>query len=110
MGLRIAMPDAARERNTHVGIAAAAGLLALTRRPGSAWRLPLTTVAAVEVARATLTWKSDERANAAAAELVRSAGVNGVAMRWEDQGIPSQNAPPVIMVHALPRTQGLGAT
>lgn len=45
----------------------------------------------------------------AAPELIRSAVIDGVLMRWEEHGGPERGAIPVVMVHGIPTNPASGA-
>ncbi|WP_162913077.1 alpha/beta fold hydrolase [Rhodospirillaceae bacterium SYSU D60014] len=93
-----------QSRNAHLLLGATAAALALTLPRRSNWRLPLAALGAAEVGWALLRAPSPavpERAREAAPELVRSAMVEGILMRWEEHGERSGSLP-VVMVHGLP--------
>ena len=102
MDLQITRADSSRERNVHLAGAAAAGVLALTRKRGSPWRLALAGLAGAEAWRGFSIWSLERDRAEAVPELVRSAAVNGILMRWEEHGSHNTEAPPVVMVHGLP--------
>ncbi len=93
-------------RAVHFVLAGAAVATALSLPRSNGWKLPLAVLAAVELRNA-LRRSVPPEASASgsgevAPELIHSAIVDGMLMRWEAHGDDSDDSVPVVMVHGLP--------
>ena len=80
----------------------AAGAALLSR--GSRWHLPLAATAVLSLGRAIGSLRATAAAipRNAAPELLRSALVDGILMRWEEHGIRTRTSTAVVFLHGLP--------
>ncbi|MCC9136528.1 alpha/beta fold hydrolase [Pontibacter silvestris] len=97
------------KQNLHLVVGGVAAGLALTLPRRSNWRLPLTTVATLELGQGLLKkYKPSPSAapseidDVAAPENSYSGVVDGINMRWEEHGDNSTGSIPVVMVHGIP--------
>jgi pimeloyl-ACP methyl ester carboxylesterase len=93
-------------RTVHLVLGSTAAATALVLRRDNPWRLPLAILAGVELGKA-VGYSSPAASVAAdrhdvAPELIQSAMVNGVLMRWEEHGTPTSDSIPIVLVHGLP--------
>lgn len=99
-------------RNTHLLIAGAAAGLAIVLPRNSKWRVPLSTLAALELGNALISYQPDIEEESqinevAAPEVSHSAIINGIEMRWEEHGDTSSKSIPIVMVHGIPTSPRL---
>lgn len=102
--MRPIVGSARRGAHLVLGSAAAAGALMLRR--DSRWRIPLALLAGFELGKvfgysSSSVLSATDRSDVAP-ELVHSAMVDGILMRWEEHGSVSSGSIPVVLLHGLP--------
>ncbi len=89
-------------RARHLALGSVAAATALLLHSDSRWRLPLAALAGMQMGKAIGSSSAAADHSIVAPELIRSAVVDGILMRWEEHGTHSSDRIPIVLVHGLP--------
>ncbi|PRY10896.1 pimeloyl-ACP methyl ester carboxylesterase [Pontibacter ummariensis] len=96
------------KQNLHLFVGGAAAGLAMALPRNNSWKLPLTTIATLELGQGLLKYKSSLQVPAADTDDVAAPEnsytdvVGDITMRWEEHGDSAPGSLPVVLVHGIP--------